>query len=166
MMAKRVSDPIGAYVRRAKAERRTAGRKCSNCGEADPQKLIAKSTPLRCAACVAIATGRPIYEDHHPAGRINNPTTVRIPLNDHHGVLTPAMYEWPIATRENPDQSPVLAAAACLRGLYDTLVYLLGRMLLTVAEFLELLDQALRIDVGAVYWLSPSVIGETDDEQR
>jgi len=70
------------------------------------------------------------------AGRANHPATVSIPVNDHQ-TLTDSQYDWPTKTYENPEGSPLLAGAACIRGYYDTNSYLNEQLLLWVARLLE-----------------------------
>jgi hypothetical protein len=67
---------------------------------------------------------------------------VPIPVNDHRAVLSEAQYEWPKATLENPNASPLLAAAASIRGYVDLTHYFADKLLLPNAERLEALDAA------------------------
>ena len=78
--------------------------------------------------------------------------TIPIPVNDHRSVLSNVQYEWPQRTLKNPDRSPLLAAAACIRGLIDTIKYLLDELILWVATFLEKLDAALTEHFGPRWW--------------
>ena len=79
-------------------------------------------------------------DDHHPAGRANSPITIPVPVNDHRAELSPAQYDWPKSTLENPTGSPLLARAACIRGFVDTNFYLVEKLLLPHAEFCELME--------------------------
>lgn len=90
-------------------------------------------------------------ERHHVAGKRNHDLTVSIPANDH-AILTDAMYDWRKETRENPTGSPLLAGAACIRGFCDTVVHLIERLLLRVAELLEALHNELVHRLGEHYW--------------
>jgi hypothetical protein len=159
-MQRRSNDPVGTYLRAAKTVRRTGAKRCVTCGT--PHAIVAKANPPVCARCHAIQTGRSPYEEHHPAGDINHPATVLVPIEAHRSQLTPAMYAWPKETRENPEASPLLAAAASLRGLYDTLDYLLYTLLLRVAVLLEMLDRTLRHRIGPRYWIELELL-EGDD---
>lgn len=59
-------------------------------------------------------------DDHHVFGKANDPTTiVTVPANDHRAELSVAQQDWPKKTPENPDGSPLLAAAARIRGFVD-----------------------------------------------
>lgn len=91
-------------------------------------------------------------DQHHPAGRANHEITVPVPTNDHRAILTPAMYDWPKQTRENPTGSPLLAAAACIRGFCDTVIYLVENLIYWIAEFLEFLHEELVREFGESYW--------------
>ena len=145
-------DPIATYSRKSKATRRIGqDRRCA-CGEARPEALIPGSDPAVCAACKRTQHGSNPVDDHHPAGKSNSPVTIPIPVNDHRAELSTAQQEWPRSTLENPQRSPLLAAAACIRGLIDTIFYLLEKLLLWVAEMLELLDKILSRKLGTHWW--------------
>jgi hypothetical protein len=132
----------GDPSRRNIAARRVGiGSKCK-CGENRPLALIAGTNPTICAECRRRAQGRATYDQHHPAGDANHRLTVPIPVNDHRAVLSEAQYEWPKRTLENPDASPLRAAAASIRGYVDLTHYLLDELLLPNAERLEALDAA------------------------
>jgi hypothetical protein len=63
-------------------------------------------------------------------------------------------YDWPKETGENPEGSPFLAAAGCIRGFCDTVYYLIEIMLLWIADLLEAADFALTKTLGPKYWLN------------
>ena len=145
-------DPIGKEIRRSRAQRRVGhGAKCA-CGESRPEALIAGSNPMICAECKRKHKGQAVMDQHHPAGRANHEITVPVPTNDHRAILTPAMYDWPKQTRENPTGSPLLAAAACIRGFCDTVIYLVENLIYWIAEFLEFLHEELVREFGESYW--------------
>jgi hypothetical protein len=98
-----------------------------------------------------------VFDNHHPAGDANNPTTTPIPVNDHRAVLNVAQYDWPQQTLENPDSSPLLARAACIRGYLDTNEYLMDKLLREDLEFLEKLNT--RVEDGCATHLA-----DFDDE--
>jgi hypothetical protein len=153
-MAKRMPqrDPEAAYQRKVAAERRfPPGSRCG-CGERRPEALIPDSDPVVCAACDRAARGKSVWDNHHPAGRANSPITIPAPVNDHRAELSPAQYDWPKATLENCDGSPLLARAACARGFADTNAYLVEKLLLPHAEFCELLDAMLTEKFGPKWW--------------
>jgi len=146
-------DPIRTYQRKAAASRRVGSdRKCS-CGETRPEALIAGSRPTICAACQRKKRGQSTVDAHHVAGKSNSTVTISVPANDHRAILTPAQYDWPKKTRENPDRSPLLAAAASTRGYVDTTDYLRQRLLLRNAEMLEILDTILTKRLGLKWWI-------------
>jgi hypothetical protein len=145
-------DPSGAHRRKAVAARRVGvGARCS-CGEDRPEALIAGSSPIICAACKRTAKGRTTIDEHHFAGRANNPATIPVPVNDHSAILSVAQAEWPKSTLTNTEGSPLLAGAACLRGCIDTILYLIEKGLLWLADMLEKLDQVLAKKLGAQWW--------------
>ena len=146
-------DPIGAYQRKARAARRVGKDKRCACGEARPEALIAGGKPTLCAACKRKSRGETTEDDHHPAGEANSPVTIPVPVNDHRAELNLAQYDWPKKTRENPDGSPLLAAAACIRGFVDTIFYLINELLLLIPEMLETLDAFLVDKLGRKWWV-------------
>jgi len=142
-------DPERAYVRKAIAKRRVGQRRCK-CGESRPEALIPDSA--WCAECQRKHLGTATEDGHHYAGASNDPTKFPVPVNDHRADLTTAQLDWPKQTRENPDGSPALAAAARVRGFVDTVVFLIRKGLLWVAEMFEKLDAALVKRLGPKWW--------------
>lgn len=147
MIPKRPEDPIRNYQRTSIAAGRKAGQSCK-CGEARPQALI-----TICAECLRKLTGKSVFDAHHPAGKANHPSTIKVPANEHRAILSDAQYDWPKDTWENRDGSPLLAGAACIRGYYDTNTYLTDALLLWVARLLEALDKCLRERLGPDWWI-------------
>ena len=74
-----------------------------------------------------------------------------IPANDH-AVLTDRQHDWPAATLRNLDGSPLLVAAAALRGWLDVLRLLIERTVGWIPDALERLDDALRKHLGPGWW--------------
>ncbi len=91
-------------------------------------------------------------DKHHFAGKANNPLTVPVPVNDHRAELSVAQADWPEETRENPRGCPLLAAAGCIRGFVDWVVYIAKKGLLWAAEMLELLSEVLADKLGPEWW--------------
>ena len=150
-------DPSAAYRRKTVANRRVGiGTRCA-CSEDRPEALIAGSKPIVCAACKRIKFGQTTTDYHHFAGQANNPTTIPVPVNDHRACLSTAQKDWPEATRNNPLGSPLLAAAACLRGFVDTVLYLMEKGLIWIAEMLEKLDELLMKKLGPRWWLDSEI---------
>ncbi len=147
-------DPGAARVRKARAKRRAGvGGGCA-CGETRPEALIPNSNPKVCAACDRKKKGKTIVDYHHVAGKANSPITTPIQVNDHRAELSVAQQEgWPHLTLQNPDGSPLLAAAASIRGCRDTVVHLMEKFLLWVADMLEQLDVFLRERQGPKWWV-------------
>lgn len=133
---------------------------CEDCGEADPRALhqdrqAAKDAngtdTVRCVECRLLAHDGVPIERHHLAGRANDPVTVPIPANEH-AVLSDLQLAWPRETLRNPDGSPLLKAAASLRGWLDVLRLNLDRTVGWIPEFLEWLDAALSVLAGPRWW--------------
>jgi hypothetical protein len=144
-------DPIGMYQRSATAARSVGQKQCA-CGEARPEALIPGSNPTICADCKRKQKGHSTKDNHHPAAEANDPTTIPVPVNDHRAELSVAQYDWPAATLGNPDRSPLLARAACIRGYADTNVYLIEKLLLPGADCYELLNALLTEKFGPKWW--------------
>jgi hypothetical protein len=146
-----VRNPIGAYQRKAVAARRIgAAAKCA-CGETRPGALTMDTETVICVACKRRKRGQATMDDHHFAGRANSTATIPIPVNDHRAALSMAQYDWPKTTLENPHGSPMLAAAAHIRGFGDTVSYLLKK-LVWIAEMLEAADLYLCKLLGPRWW--------------
>ncbi len=118
-------DPIKAWARKTRAQRRAGKDAACTCGEQRPFALIAGHTPPICFACDRIAHGRGPYEWNHIFGRQNSAAQVRVPINDHRAVLSVAQYDWTPETLSNPHKCDLLEAAARLRGRADLLQYML-----------------------------------------
>lgn len=145
-------EPRSAYRREAIAARRIGeGRKCA-CGEARPEALISGGDPIICFKCDRRQKTRRLTDAHHLAGRANSPIMILVPVNDHRAELSAAQYDWPRKTLQNPNRSPLLSAAAHLRGFADLMVYLLRVFLLWIADMLELLDTILERKLGQKWW--------------
>jgi hypothetical protein len=152
-----IRDSIGAHRRKIVATRHVGiGARCA-CGEDRPEALIAGSNPIICAACERAVKGRTTMDRHHFAGRANNPATIPIPVNDHRAILSVAQAEWPKSTLTNKDGSPLLAGAACLRGCIDTILYLIEKGLLWLADMLEKLDQDQVKKLGPRWWANTEI---------
>lgn len=148
-----IRDPIAACQREAVAKRRVGeGAQCA-CGESRAEAPISGSDPVRCIECNRKLLGQTTVDNHHVAGKANSPITMPAPANDHSAVLTVAQQDWPKETLENPDGSPLLRAAASIRGFVDYLLYLIDKFILWIPEMLETLDALLVKKLGRKYWL-------------
>jgi hypothetical protein len=145
-------DPIRAHQRRQAAARRVGENARCACGETRPEALIAGSKPMICAECQRKSEGKDITDDHHPAGKANSPITIPVPANDHRAELSTVQYDWPDETLENPDGSPILKGAACIRGSTDVIFYIIKEFLLWVADMLEVLDSFMVATHGQNWW--------------
>lgn len=121
------------------------------CGESDPIALTGVAPNIRCYEHDRLRRGRSPVERQHPAGRHNLEVTVPIGGNDHR-VIDDLKYDWPPGTLRNPDGSPLLRAAACLRGWLDTLQIIVSRTVGWIPAFLEALDAWLTITLGGFWW--------------
>jgi hypothetical protein len=146
-------DPSGAYRRKAKAVRRTGKNKKCACGEARPDALVPRSNPTICYECERKSNGHKTDDNHHFAGKSNHWLTVAVPSNDHHAELSVAQYDWPKQTLENPDGCPLLAAAGCIRGFVDTVVYMIKKGVLWIAQMLECMHDWLVGQFGSKWWI-------------
>jgi hypothetical protein len=151
-MRKRLSrDPIASFEREARAVRKAGHNKCK-CGEGRPLALIPGSNPPICANCQRKKEGKLPLDKHHPAGRANNPFTIRISANDHRANLSPKQYEWPRETWKNPKRSPLRAGASNVRGYCETDEHCVASLLIPLAEMLEALDAFLLKKLGPNWW--------------
>jgi hypothetical protein len=146
-------DPAAAYRREAVAARRVGADKQCACNEKRPKALIPDSEPTICAECDRKQRGQATEDNHHVAAEANDPTMIPAPVNDHRAELSEAQYDWPKETRENRDGSPLLRAAACIRGFVDTIFYLIKKLLLWIPEMLEQLDAFLVEKLGRKWWI-------------
>jgi hypothetical protein len=157
-MARRLPtrNPAGAYRRKLVAARRIGLDAGCSCGEKRPEALIRGVKPTTCAACQRTSSGRTIMDNHHFAGKANNPTTIAVPVNDHRASLSVAQSDWPKSTLMNAEASPLLAAAACIRGFVDTVLYLI-ETLLPLAELFETLEQFQLKKLGPKWWVKTEI---------
>ncbi len=105
-----------------------------------------------CAHCDRKVKGKATLDNHHVAGKANSPVTIPVPVNDHLARLNVDQYEWPKETLENPNGSPLRAAAARIRGFIDVVYYLIEKLLLGIPEALEELDDFLVKIRGPEWW--------------
>jgi len=148
-----IRDPIAAYQREAVAERRVGENAQCACEESRPKALIAGRDPAICASCDRKKRGQTMLDDHHVAGEANSPVTIPIWVNDHRARLNTDQYDWPKETLQNPNASPLLAAAASNRGTADSTIYLAETFLYEKGEMLEALDIFLEERLGPKWWV-------------
>jgi hypothetical protein len=146
------NDPVQTYQRKAIAARRVGANARCGCGEARAEALVSGSNPIVCAECQRKSKGQCTSDDHHIAGKANNPATIPIPANDHRAELSTAQYNWPRRTLENPSGSPLLHGAACIRGASDTIFHIIKTLLLWIADLLELADSKMTELHGPNWW--------------
>lgn len=127
-------------------------RHCHACGHPDPLALCNVKGIVWCRACLAIEHGRSSVEDHHPAGRANDPDdTLPVGANDH-AALSAMQHDWPCSLLTNPTGSPLVAIAAKLRAWIDTVVHILVTTLATIPEWLLDLNRWLTHTAGPYWW--------------
>lgn len=143
-------DPSGACIRDEIAARRIGDKRC-RCGETR-SRAFANRESKKCVECERKQRGHKVTDNHHVAGRANDPTTIPIRVNDHRARLSVDQMDWPEETLENSDGSPILAVAASIRGFVDTAMYLL-EMQLKHAAILEAADAYLIRTLGRKWWL-------------
>jgi len=131
----------------------TRSPRCSvaGCPETDPFALTGAHPKILCREHAADALDKSWTEEHHPDGQHNNPFTVRVPANDH-GALSEDQALWPRETLRNPEGSPLLRAAAALRGWLTILRVLIDRTVGWIPAALETLDQLLTGRLGPGWW--------------
>jgi hypothetical protein len=145
-------DPEAAYVRDAVAQRRVGvNAKCA-CGETRPHALVPNRKPTICYHCERKQRGRTTADNHHFASEANSSVTIPVWVNDHRAELSVMQYDWPKQTRENPNGSPLISAAACIRGFIDTILYLIEMGLRWIADMLETADAYLASKLGPQWW--------------
>jgi len=104
-----------------KREKLPRRRTCAFCGETDIRALQASDGAVLCADCRLALSGRSPFERHHPAGKRNDPFTVKMPANEH-GIFNDMQNDWPPRTLMNPKRSPLLRQAGSHRAALDTLL--------------------------------------------
>jgi hypothetical protein len=147
-------DPEAAYARNAIAKRRAGVDARCKCGEIRAQALIREKNRVICHECKRKERGMTTRDNHHFAMKANSPITVPIHVNDHRAEINIAQHDWPKQTRENPTGSPFIAAAACIRGFIDTVLYLIEKGLHWIADMLETADAYLANKLGPEWWKS------------
>jgi len=125
--------------------------RCRQCTETNPNALMKLDDLVACHECQARKHGRSQTEAHHVAGRHNLQVAVDLPANDHR-VLSDLQRDWPIDTLRNPTGSPLLKAAAALRGWLDAVNLMMDRAVGWIPRFLEWLDGQLQDAIGTRWW--------------
>ena len=151
-------DPLAKCHREAVAERSLGTHtECVRCGEVRILALERKSKPTICTECRKELEGTTIMEQHHIAGEANGDLTISVFVNDHRAQLSENQADWPAETLQNPDGSPLLMAAACIRGFIDTVIYLIEELLLWGAALLEGLNAHLTEKLGPRWWVGTKI---------
>lgn len=122
------------------------------CDETNPFAFTGVHPDLLCYEHRLIRAGRDWLEDHHWKGQHNDPLDKSPVPGDDHRVLSGLQQSWPRETLRNPDGSPLLVAAAALRGWLDVLWLMIVRTVGWIPEFLEQLDAWLRQQLAERWW--------------
>lgn len=146
-----------AFRRKVAAARWAGVGAACSCGERRPEALIPGAKPTTCAACQRATAGGKLTDDHHAFGRANSPITIPVPVNDHRARLSVDQMDWPKSTLRNPQGSPLLAAAACVRGFIDVVLYLIEEGLSRIADMLEVLDELQVKKLGPRWWIDTEI---------
>lgn len=144
-------DLLRSWVRKERAQRALGGDAACTCGERRAFALIRESNPTVCFRCDRVAHRRPPYEFNHIFGQNNSDATLPRPINDHRAVLSVAQYDWPRQVRENPEGSPVIAAAGMRLGARNEISYILEQDV--SGQFLLDLDAFLSDRLGPRWWI-------------
>jgi len=119
-------DPIGAWLRNSRAQRRVGPAAACACCEARPFALLTGRSPPLCYRCERLAHGREPYEDNHVFGKRNSALMIRYPINDHRAIFNVKQLDWTPETLENANGDPLLEAMARFHGLDDNVVHMLA----------------------------------------
>ena len=154
MKTKISSIGVSAEYRRKAIARRRHGKSasCIRCGETQPEALIRGSNPRICGRCQRRIQGKTEFDGHHVAGQNNHAAKVPVPINAHRARLSVAQFTWPSKTLRNPNKSPLLAVAACVRGFIDFFDYCIDEFLRPLPPILENIDSHLTERLGPHWW--------------
>ena len=123
-----------------------------DCGETNVYALVGFYPDISCYEHYLLRVGRKPFEAHHVAGQANSDVTTDVPGNEHR-ILSEYQRYWPEDTLRNPDHSPLLAAAAAIRGWLAAMQVILERSVAWIPEFLEWLNRVLVDCFGTKWWL-------------
>lgn len=122
------------------------------CDETNPFALTGHHPDIICYEHKLLGMSRTPYEAHHVAGQHNSDLVADIPGNDHR-ILSEYQASWPEDTLRNPDKSPLLIAAAAIRGWLDVLRIILERCIVWIPGLLEWLNDVLVERHGRDWWI-------------
>ena len=127
--------------------------RCSfpGCGENDPLALTGAHADMACHEHLADELHNSWTQDHHFSGHANSPQKGPLPANDH-AVENAMQSLWPRETLRNPEGSPLLRAAAAIRGWLDILRLMIERTVQWIPAALESLDALLSDRHGPRWW--------------
>jgi hypothetical protein len=134
-------DPIAAWLRGSRAQRRVGNAAACACGEVRPFALISGRSSPRCFRCERLAHGREPYEDNHVFGKRNSALMIRYPVNDHRAIFSVKQYQWPPGALDNPNGSALREGIARMHGAYDNIEHMLAENRAFAEKFAHLEDQ-------------------------
>jgi hypothetical protein len=137
----RTCDPIGAWLRDTRAQRRVGSAAACACGETRPFALITGRLPPLCYRCERLAHGREPFEDNHVYGKRNSALTIRYPINDHRAIFSVKQYRWPPGALDNPNGSVLREGIARMHGAYDNVEHMLAENVAYAAKLAQLEEQ-------------------------
>jgi hypothetical protein len=137
----REQDPIAAWLRGTRAQRRVGHDAACACGESRPYALIARRTPPRCYRCERLAQDREPYEDNDVFGKRHSGLKIRYPINDHRAIFSMKQYSWPPGALGNPNGSVLREGVARMHGAYDNVEHMLAENVAYAAKLAELEEQ-------------------------
>ncbi len=123
-----------------------------DCGERNPFTLVGHHPDISCYEHYLLRVGKKTFEAHHVNGQANSDVTANVPGNDHR-ILSELQRFWPDDTLRNPEHSPLLIAAAAIRGWLDVMQVIIDRSIGWIPEFLEWLHRILVDQIGSDWWV-------------
>ena len=125
----------------------------TDCGERNPFTLVGHHPDISCYEHYSLRVGRKPYEAHHVSGQANSDVTADVRGNDHR-ILSELQRFWPEDTLRNPEHSPLIVAAASIRGWCDVMRVILERSIGWIPGFLEWLNNILVDVIGTDWWVT------------
>ena len=123
-----------------------------DCDETDPLVLMGHFPDIHCYEHYLLRSEKKPFEAHHVAGRHNSDVTADVPGNEHR-LLSECQGFWSEDTLRNPEHSPLLVAAAAIRGWLDVMQVIIDRSIGWIPEFLEWLHRILVDQIGSDWWV-------------
>ena len=123
-----------------------------DCGERNTLTLVGHHPDISCYEHYLLRAGKKPYEAHHVDGQHNSDVTADVPGNEHR-ILSELQRFWPEDTLRNPEHSPLIVAAASIRGWLDVMLVIIDHSIGWIPGFLEWLNNILVDQIGADWWV-------------